>query len=1265
VAEETVLTFTATAGDVDLPEQVLTFTLAEAPAGASIDPISGVFTWTPTEVQGPAEYTFAVVVSDGLLTDAETITVTVNEVNVAPVLGAIGPQTVAEEVLLTFTATATDADLPAQMLTFSLADAPAGASIDGATGVFVWTPTEAQGPADYAFTVVVSDGLLTDSQTITITVEAANEAPTVTLQNTITTLAENLDTTTRLNVADIVVTDDGLGTNVLSLGGTQAALFEIADSALYLRAGAALDYETNPMLEVIVAVDDATVGATPDDTASLSIAVIDVQEQPEIEVRGNGIIIANGDTAPSPEDHTDFGPVVQGLTGPTRVFMVTNLGTATLTLGSVNVPTGFTLTESLSDSLAVGESDTFALQLDTAVAGIKTGEVSFGTNDGDENPFHFTITGTIDVTAENLALNKMTVASTSYQGHPPANATDGNTSSRWSSQFSDNEWIYVDLGSVYTIDRVLLRWETAYGRGYKLQVSNEASSWSNLYGTTTGDGGVDDITLSAPGSGRYVRMLGTQRATTYGYSLWELEVYGSGAVNHPPEVSSLGKTLTQDTPLPFAVVDFAAVFTDPDAGDSLQKIQITSLPSHGVLTLNGTAVSVSQEISAAQIGALTYMPDSGYTGPDSFRWNGSDGDLYATTEAAVNLSINAAVANLALHRPTAASTSYCGYPPANTTDGNPSSRWSSRFSDDEWLSVDLGSIHTINRVVLRWETAYGRGYQLQVSDDAAHWSEVYSTITGDGEIDDLTLTTPASGRYVRMLGTQRGTMYGYSLYEIEVYGGAATNQAPSVSDIGATLAQNTPLLFAAADFAGVFTDPDAGDSLRTIKIVSLPSHGVLTLHGTGVSLDQEIVAEQLGMLTYTPDSGYMGADSLQWNGSDGSLYAVSAATVNLSITATAENLALNKVTVASTSYSGHPASNATDGRMSSRWSSQFSDSEWIYVDLGSVSTIHQIVLRWETAYARGYQLQVSSDASTWSDVYSTATGDGGVDDVTLSAPAAGRYVRMLGTRRATGYGYSLWEFEVYGEAGAPAVTVTMAPSAVAEDGSTSLMYTFARSVVSGSPLMVNFGVGGTATYATDYTATGAAGFSAAAGTVTIGASRATATVTVDPTADTRAEPDETVVLTVMAGAGYMVAAPSTAAGTIQNDDRPENLALNKAAMASTSYSGYSPANVTDGKTSSRWSSRFSDTEWIYVDLGSVHTIHRIVLWWEMAYARGYRLQVSSDASGWSDIYGTTAGDGGVDDVTLSAPASGRYVRMLGSQRGTTYGYSLWEFEVYG
>ncbi|MGD8176306.1 glycosyl hydrolase [Marinimicrobium sp. ARAG 43.8] len=105
------------------------------------------------------------------------------------------------------------------------------------------------------------------------------------------------------------------------------------------------------------------------------------------------------------------------------------------------------------------------------------------------------------------------------------------------------------------------------------------------------------------------------------------------------------------------------------------------------------------------------------------------------------------------------------------------------------------------------------------------------------------------------------------------------------------------------------------------------------------------------------------------------------------------------------------AAQAVDGDGGTRWASAWTESEWIYVDLGTSQTLSQVVLDWEGAYGKGYEIQVSDDASTWTTVYTETAGVGGVDDIAVNA--TGRYVRMLGTERGTGYGYSLWRFEVY------------------------------------------------------------------------------------------------------------------------------------------------------------------------------------------------------------------------------------------------------------
>ena len=163
VAKDSPLTFNVAAIDPDIPSQTLSFTLGPgAPTGAAIDANTGLFTWTPTGNQGPSTNRIAIIVADNgtpSLTATQAFTVTVGEVNLAPILQAITNRTVNEGELLTFTASATDPDLPAQTLTFSLDtnSAPAGASIDPVTGVFTWTPSEFQGPDTHYIRVVVTD----------------------------------------------------------------------------------------------------------------------------------------------------------------------------------------------------------------------------------------------------------------------------------------------------------------------------------------------------------------------------------------------------------------------------------------------------------------------------------------------------------------------------------------------------------------------------------------------------------------------------------------------------------------------------------------------------------------------------------------------------------------------------------------------------------------------------------------------------------------------------------------------------------------------------------------------------------------------------------------------------------------------------------------------------------------------------------------------------------------------------------------------------
>src|SRR6266508_561804 len=126
------------------------------------------------------------------------------------------------------------------------------------------------------------------------------------------------------------------------------------------------------------------------------------------------------------------------------------------------------------------------------------------------------------------------------------------------------------------------------------------------------------------------------------------------------------------------------------------------------------------------------------------------------------------IANLALGRPVSASSTQLGFPARQAVDGDPTTRWSSWWSDNQSITVDLGTARTVARVILRWEAAFGRAYRIEVSTDGQSWRTVWATDAGDGGVDNDSFAA-TSARYVRMQGVRRGTVYGYSLWELEVY----------------------------------------------------------------------------------------------------------------------------------------------------------------------------------------------------------------------------------------------------------------------------------------------------------------------------------------------------------------------------------------------------------------------------------------------------------------------------------------------------------------
>jgi hypothetical protein len=221
----------------------------------------------------------------------------------------------------------------------------------------------------------------------------------------------------------------------------------------------------------------------------------------------------------------------------------------------------------------------------------------------------------------DLALHAPATASTRDEdGHEASRATDGDAGTRWSSEFADDQWIRVDLGSVQSFDWVDLVWEQAYALTYVVQVSEDGEQWTDAASVdntavplpfNTSDASLRVTDFEAR-TARYVRLSCGIRNTSWGNSLWSL-----------------------------AVVDSAEPGTD-----------------------------------------------------------------------------------LARRRTARASSESDDHPAAHATDGNPGTRWSSAYEDNQWIQVDLGAARRFDRVAVLWEAAYPKTYTIQVSDDGESWSDV-------------------------------------------------------------------------------------------------------------------------------------------------------------------------------------------------------------------------------------------------------------------------------------------------------------------------------------------------------------------------------------------------------------------------------------------------------------------------------------------------------------------------------------------------------------
>ncbi|AWT41209.1 MULTISPECIES: discoidin domain-containing protein [Streptomyces] len=701
------------------------------------------------------------------------------------------------------------------------------------------------------------------------------------------------------------------------------------------------------------------------------------------------------------------------------------------------------------------------------------------------------------------------------------------------------------------------------------------------------------------------------------------------------------------------------------------------------------------------------------------------GALLASSLTTVVLApgAHAADALLSQGRPaTASSQEGAGYTPAAAVDGDlTGTRWASQWSDQQWLQVDLGRSANLSRVVLTWEAAYGKDYEIQASDNGTDWRTLRKVTGGDGGTDDLAVA--GSGRYVRMQGLARATGYGYSLWEFQVYGSAGGTQAPGA----------------------VKVEGSQGDWRLTV--------GGQPYTVKGVTWGPAIADAP----TYLPDVRAMGANTIRTWGTDGSSKALldaaaangirvingfwlqpgggpgSGGCVNYVTDTTYKNDSLSQFAQWVEAYKSHPATLMWNVGNESVLGLQncYSGSEleaqrnaytgfvndvarkihsidpdhpvtstdawtgaWPYyrrnapdLDLYAVNAYNgvcKVRQDWtDGGYTKPYVITETGPAGEWE----VPNDVNGVPDEPTDVQKADAYTKAWNCvtgHQGVALGATLFHYGTEHDFGG--VWFNLVPDrmkrlsyyavkraytgSTAGDNTPPVISTMSVSPASSAPAGGEFTVradvrdpdGDPVTYKVFLSGNYASGDKR----LVEAQWRATGSGTFAVTA-----PQKLGVWKVYlqaedghGNAGIETRSVKVVAPPVSGT----NLALNRPATASSSQASYgdcpcTPQLAVDGRADTRWASDWSDPQWFQVDLGAAKALRTLQLVWDPAYAKSYAVQVSDDGTTWRSVYSTAAGDGDVDTVPL--PATARYVRLQLTARGTGWGYSLHELGIYG
>ncbi|MEV8376230.1 discoidin domain-containing protein [Kribbella sp. NPDC056861] len=670
----------------------------------------------------------------------------------------------------------------------------------------------------------------------------------------------------------------------------------------------------------------------------------------------------------------------------------------------------------------------------------------------------------------------VTASSSEGASTAPAGAVDGDLNTRWSSAWQDNQWIQVDLGATSTIEQVVLRWEAAYAKEYRIEVSGNGQNWTSIYSTVNSPGGNE--TLNVTGSGRYVRMFGVKRANGYGMSLFEFQVLGSGGGTGPGPgtgtvrvAGSQGNWQLLVNNAPWQVKGLTWGPPASEAGSRLPGLKAigvntvrtwgtdaSSKPLFDAAAANGMRVIAGYWLQPGggpgSGGCANYVTDATYkanTLADIRRWTteykdnqgvlmwnvGNESVLglqncYSGTELEAQRIAYARFVNEATQAIHAIDSNH----PVTSTDA-----WTGAWPYYKQYTPDLdllavNSYGNVCQVKQDWiNGGYNKPYILTEAGPAGEW-EVPNDVNGvpteptdiqkrDGYLQAWNCivghTGVALGATLFHYGVEDdfgavwfnltpGGLKRLSYYAVrQAFGGAGGgNTAPVITNM--TLSRTTDVPAGGTITVNVnVSDPDGDALTHEFRVGGKYIDGSGALVGTpftGTGPFTVTVPERLGvwkLYDYVRDGkGNVGIETRSFR--------------VVAPPAQGTNVARGKAVTASSfqqvgNGAPYPPSNVTDGNNATRWASDWSDPQWIQVDLGSVQSFNRIQLIWEGAYAKSYRIEASDDGNNWRPVFSTTTGNGDVDSV--ASGGTGRYVRLTGTQRGSGYGYSLFEFGIY------------------------------------------------------------------------------------------------------------------------------------------------------------------------------------------------------------------------------------------------------------